>query len=205
MHRAALTEAGIRLLPRLTSFKGFYLAGGTALALQIGHRRSIDFDLFSVQPLPGRLLATAKRIFTGSTIMVTYAGPEQLDLNVDSVKVTLLHYPYAPAEPFVKYEGLDLASIPEIAAMKAFAIGKRMSYKDYVDWYFLLAEKRVALSDVINLAQQKFGGDFNDRLFLGQLISIDDIEEVPIEFLRQPVNKRSIQSFLRQTVQSFKI
>lgn len=205
MHRAALTEAGARLLPHLTRFKGYYLAGGTALALQIGHRRSVDFDLFSAQPLPDGLLAAAKLIFTGSIIAVTYAAPEQLDLDVDGLKVTFLNYPYTPVEPLTEYEGLNMASVMEIAAMKAFAIGKRMSYKDYVDWYFLLSEKHVALPDVIGLAQKKFGGDFNDRLFLGQLVSLNDIDELPIEFLRQPVAKQEVQLFLQQTVENFKL
>lgn len=205
MHREALTEAGTRLLPHLASFKGFYLAGGTSLALHIGHRRSIDFDLFSTEQLPDRLLAAAKRVFAESAIAVTYAAPEQLDLSVDGVKITFLTYPYAPVEPLTEYEGIGLATIAEIAAMKAFALGKRLSYKDYVDWYFLLSEKHVVLPDVIALAQKKFGGDFNDRLFLGQLVSFEDIAEVPIDFLRQPVDKHEIQSFLQQTVQDFKL
>lgn len=205
MHPEALTEKGTRLWPRLPRFKDFYLAGGTSLALQIGHRRSVDFDLFSTEQLPGTLLATAKRIFAGSAIAVTYAAPPQLNLEVDNVKVTFLHYPYPLIEPPVIYERLNLANITEIAAMKAFAIGKRLSYKDYVDWYFLLSEKHVALPEVIELAQKKFGGDFNDRLFLGQLVSFEDIEELPIDFLRQSVDKQETQSFLRQTVQNFKL
>ena len=76
--------------------------------------------------------------------------------------------------------------------MKAFAVGKRLAYKDYVDWYFLLKEKYVELEDVIPFCQKKFGNDFNDRLFLGQLASLEDIPTQKIDFLRDAVDRISI-------------
>lgn len=89
--------------------------------------------------------------------------------------------------------------------MKAFAIGKRMSYKDYVDWYFLLKEHYVELTDVITHAKQKFGNDFNDRLFLGQLVSLTEVPTQKIDFLRDEVDREIITKFLEITVKEFKI
>ncbi len=202
MHDEALTKDAAMLLPKFIRFKQFYLVGGTALALQMGHRLSVDFDLFSRESLSSRLLEQVKNVFVSEKLVVTYRSPEQLNVEINGVKTTFFFFDYPVIEPFVPYRGLSLASIREIAAMKAFAIGKRLSFKDYVDWYFMLKEKRVTLPDVISLAQKKFGGDFNDRLFLGQLVSLSDIPEQTIDFLLDKVSKEEIERFLKGVVQS---
>lgn len=80
-----------------------------------------------------------------------------------------------------------------------------MSYKDYVDWYFLLKERYIKLVDVITHANQKFGNDFNDRLFLGQLVSLPEVPMQKIDFLRDEVDRETITKFLETTVKGFKI
>lgn len=205
MHEKALTKEAIFLFPRFTKIKGFYLVGGTALALQIGHRISIDFDFFSSKDLPQNLLQQVKRVFPNSSISVTYRVPEQLNILIDNVQTTFLQYEYQVIDPFVSYQGICLASIREIAAMKALAVGRRLSYKDYVDWYFLLAEKHVSLEEMIPFCQKKFGDHFNDRLFLGQLVSMEDIPSQKINFLRGPVERDVIQQFLESTIRNFRL
>ncbi len=205
MHEQALTKQGAILLPRFAKFDGFYLVGGTALALQIGHRSSVDFDFFSSIELPGDLLAKIKRVFSPSLISVTYSAPEQLNVLIDGIKTTFLHYPYPVLDPFIPYSGIALASAQEIAAMKALSIGRRLSYKDYVDWYFLLKENLVKLEEVITFCQKKFGNDFNDKLFLGQLVSMQDIPTQKIDFLRDPVERHTIHELLESVVRDFKL
>ncbi len=200
MHDEALTESAAELFPHLSRFAGFYLAGGTALALQMGHRRSVDFDLFSPEPLPPRLLPLIKRV-TVRSLSVTYSSPEQLNVLAGDVKMTFLSFPYPVIDACVVYTGVPLASIREIAAMKAFSIGKRLSYKDYIDWYFMLKEKRITLAKTIAHAQKKFGGDFNDRLFVSQLVSLADVPTQAIDFLRDAVGKTDIEAFLKQAVE----
>jgi hypothetical protein len=201
MHEEALTERGKVLFPRLSRFDDFYLVGGTALALQIGHRQSVDFDLFTTQALPSHLLEKVKRTFPDCTVVTTYRTNDQLNVLLDNVKTTFFSYKYPVIDPFVSWQEVSLASVLEIAAMKAFSIGKRLSYKDYVDWYFLLLEEHVNLPEVIALAKKKFGHDFNDSLFLGQLVSFEDIQETPINFLREQVSRSTIEDFLRNYVQ----
>ena len=77
MHEEALTKEMAQMFPRFDRFEGFYLVGGTALALQIGHRISVDLDFFSFDPLPQNLLPQLKRTFAGSSIYVTYTSPDQ--------------------------------------------------------------------------------------------------------------------------------
>lgn len=205
MHEQALGKQAAALLPRFAKFKGFYLVGGTSLALQIGHRLSLDFDFFSSQELPRGLLTKIKRVFPASSISVAYSAPEQLNVLINDIKTTFLHYPYPVLDSFLVYSSVYLASTREIAAMKAFSIGKRLSYKDYVDWYFLLKEKHVKLEEVIAFCQKKFGNDFNSRLFLGQLVSLEDIPTQNIDFLRDPVERHTIQRFLESEVRNFKL
>ena len=203
MHDNALTKDATRLFPLFSKFEDFYLVGGTALALQIGHRVSIDFDLFSFKELPAGLLQKIRRVFPDSKREVTLRTLEQINILIDGIKTTFFHYPYHTVLPLVEYRKVPLASVYEIAAMKAFAIGRRLSYKDYVDWYLLLLANHVRLHEIITVAKKKFGGDFNDRLFLEQLVSLSDIHTAPIDYLRDPVDRSTIESFLEQTVRDF--
>lgn len=204
MHDESLTKETAALLPIFKRFEGYYLVGGTALALHIGHRVSVDFDFFSTAELPRNLLERVKYAFSGYTVTVTYAAAgEQLNCITDGVKMTFLHYPYPVIEPFTEYHGIALASIPEIATMKGFAVRKRIAYKDYVDWYFLLKEGFVTLENVIALAKQKYGNDFNDRLFLGQLISLADAPTQKIDFLKEEPTREIIEEFLKNCVKAY--
>lgn len=196
MHLNALTKASAALFSRCHRFSDFYLVGGTALALQIGHRLSVDFDFFSPEKLSTNLLIKVKRVFAGYTIQLTYRSPEQINLLIGGVKFTFFYYPYPLLYTLVTYKKVALASIQEIALMKALAVGRRLAYKDYVDWYFLLHEHEVKLHTVINGAQKKFNGDFNDRLFLSQLVSLEDIATQKIDFLRKPISRTEVEHFL---------
>ena len=65
----------------------------------------------------------------------------------------------------------------EIAATKAYTIGRRGAYKDYIDLYFILSQQHAMLTDIIDVAEKKFGFEFNSRLFLEQLVFLDDVED----------------------------
>lgn len=205
MHEEAFTDTAAKLFPLFNRFSDFYLVGGTALALHLGHRKSVDFDFFSEKELPSNLLSRVKRAFSPSPVVVTYRAFEQLNLTIAGIKTTFFYFSYPVIEPLLTYRGNAVASIHEIAAMKAFALGKRLAYKDYVDWYFLLKDQHVMLEQVIALAKKKFGGDFNDRLFLGQLVSFDEVSTQQIDFLRDPIDRETIETFLKTTVRSFKL
>ncbi len=205
MHEKAFTDTAAKLFPSFSRFTDFYLVGGTALALHLGHRKSVDFDFFTAKELSANLLGRVKRVFSSFPIVVTYRAFEQLNLTIAGIKTTFFYFAYPVVEPLITYRENKVASVHEIAAMKAFALGKRLAYKDYVDWYFLLKERHVTLSRVLELAQKKFGGDFNDRLFLGQLVSLEDVPTQEIDFLRDPVDRKTIETFLKTTVRDFKI
>lgn len=125
MHTEAVTKEGSRLLPALPAFNGFYLAGRTALALQIGHRVSVDFDFFSPDPIAGTLLTKAQRILALEPLTTVIDNSDQLTFLVSGLKITFLTYLFPLIDPLVSLGGLSVLSVTEIAAIKAYTIGRR--------------------------------------------------------------------------------
>lgn len=200
MHTEALTEEGLRLFPSLEEFDGFYLAGGTALALQIGHRISVDFDLFCDGPIDRTLLSKVKRIFTDVSVEPAINNPDELTTFVGQVKVTFLSYPFSLIEPVISMAGLKMLSVKEIGATKAYTIGRRGTYKDYVDLYFIIAGDHATLAEIISMAERKFGNEFNSRLFTEQLLFMDDVRDYNVDFLKVPVAPDGITAFFRDKI-----
>lgn len=200
MHREALTKDALALFPAFTSFPDFYLAGGTALALQIGHRVSVDFDFFTAKPLPRVLLTKVTKVFAAEPIAPLVNNSDQLTLLVHGVKVTFLTYPFPIVEPLVPVSGIAMLSVPEIGATKAYTIGRRGTFKDYVDLYWIIKEGHASLAEIVCLAEAKFDGDFNSRLFAEQLVFMEDLRDYEIDFLTKPVTAKSILSFFRAEV-----
>jgi hypothetical protein len=201
MHTEALSKDGLLLLPALPAFGEFYLAGGTALALQIGHRVSVDFDLFCRERIEGALLADAERIFAPEPLTPLVDNADQLTFLVRGVKLTFLHYPFPILEPLVSLDGLPALSVKEIAATKAYTIGRRGTYKDYIDLYFVLAERKARLAETIAMAERKFGAAFNSRLFAEQLLFLDDVRDYQIHFLKARVEPDEIIACFKKQIQ----
>lgn len=206
MHPEALTKEGKEIWPFLKKVPSdLYLAGGTALALQVGHRISVDFDFFTKDYLPKPLLSTVKKIFSGQSLNISVNNPDELTVFVNNIKVTFLRYPFPLVRLLKDFEGSKLLDAVEIAVTKAYTIGRRGSLKDYVDVYFVLLNKLTTLDEIINLAEQKYGGDFNSRLFLEQLVYLEDISDENINFLGKPVNKAKIAEFFKEEIKKIKL
>ena len=184
IHLEALTEQGKFIFPRLAQFPDFYLAGGTALALQIGHRVSVDFDLFSNIAIDKALLDEVKKVYHESAVSLSANNADELTIFIGDTKLTFLFYPFPVVGDTVTHEGVKMLSVPEIAATKAYTIGRRGSYRDYIDLSFVIAEGFAKLEDIISLAERKYGGEFNGRLFLEQLVYLSDVEDTQIKLLR---------------------
>ena len=199
MHEEILSPAQIGLLPLMKRFKReYYLVGGTAIALHIGHRRSIDFDLFKISAINHK--RNLDRIVAGGfDYQVTRRVTEQMNLLVNDVKVTFFQYPF-PVLPEDRFKDVfRLPSLVSLAAMKAYALGRRSKWKDYVDLYFLLTT-RFSLAEVSEKASSLFGELFSEKLFRAQLSYFDDIdyaEEVDY-LLDDPPSREEIQSSLAQ-------
>ena len=174
MHKEILSPAQVHLLPLVERFKkDFYLVGGTAIALHIGHRRSIDFDLFTFQEFENgkikRIISKEARI---NNIMRDEEG--QYTIIVNGVHMTFFQYPFLiPAKHWFQ-RIIKMPDLLTLAAMKAYALGRRAKWKDYVDLYFIM-EKYHGASAIVEKAHALFGKEFNEKLFREQLTFFQDI------------------------------
>ena len=175
MHSEILNDRQMLLLPLMSQFRReYYLVGGTAIALYIGHRRSIDFDLFKPSAINHK--RNLEKISSSSfEYLVTRRVSEQMNLIINDVKVTFFQYPF-PVIPNAKYESyFRLPSLLQLAAMKAYALGRRSKWKDYVDLYFLLCN-HFTISEISNVAAQLFGELYSEKMFRSQLCYFDDVD-----------------------------
>lgn len=205
MHPEALNSEGQEVFPMLKNFRTFYLAGGTAMALQLGHRVSVDFDLFSQKELVDSLLPAVEKVFSGHKVVARVNNKDELTVFVGGIKITFLSYPFPVLRDFIEYEGLNILALPELAATKAYTIGRRGSFKDYIDLYFSVMDKAVTLPEVIELAEEKYGLAFNSRLFLEQLIYLEDIADTDITFLKEPTSKKELEYFFSKEIKKIEL
>jgi len=155
----------------------YYLAGGTALALQIGHRESFDFDLFRSKAITFTLKNKIIKAFADSQPQMLVDTADELTLTVDNIKITLLNYYWAPLFALVKVKGvIPLLSIRDIATTKAYALGRRGNYRDYFDLYVIIKDGYATLKEIVNWSEKKYGGVFSQRMLLEQLVFIGDLE-----------------------------
>ena len=152
----------------------FYLVGGTAIALHIGHRRSIDFDLFKLSALNHKKNID-KLNASGLSYTITRRVEEQMNLIINGVKVTFFQYPFEikATEKFEKV--FRLPSLLDLAAMKAYALGRRSKWKDYVDLFFLL-NGHFTVEEICHRATEIFGDLYSEKLFRSQLCYFDDVD-----------------------------
>lgn len=117
-----------------TNFTEYYLAGGTALSLQIGHRNSVDLDYFTKVNFDTQtLLKKIKSIFENEEVAVTYEEENTLWLIIDGVKLSFIKRESDLIEDFISEEVFKMASVKDILIMKLGAICNRSEYKDYYD------------------------------------------------------------------------
>lgn len=175
MHDEILNADQLKLLPLMAQFRReYYLVGGTAIALHIGHRRSVDFDMFKMSSINHKKNLD-RIIAAGFAHQVTRRVDEQMNLLVGGVKVTFFQYPF-PVVPEDRFENVfRLPSLISLAAMKAYALGRRSKWKDYVDLYFLLTQ-HFTLAEISCKATELFGELFSEKLFRAQLSYFEDID-----------------------------
>lgn len=196
MHKEIFSDKQLKHLPLVREFKReFYLVGGTAIALYLGHRRSIDFDLFKNSPLHPKRIITKISSFN-YRYQVTRRVSEQLNVTVDDVTFTFFEYPYKINAGNSLEDILRLPSLIDLAAMKAYALGRRSKWKDYVDFYFLLKD-HFTISQISDRAVEIFDQMFSQKLFRAQICFFEDINySEPVELLSYAPSSEEIKQFL---------
>ncbi|MCH5686373.1 nucleotidyl transferase AbiEii/AbiGii toxin family protein [Niabella sp. W65] len=158
LHQETVNKEMWELLQRLMKdehLKDFALVGGTALSLKIGHRLSIDIDLFTTKDFDSSKMSEYLRVNYGA---VVYRCPNNAVLShIDKIKVDMIAHKYPLCRPLEIQEGVRLVSLEDIGAMKLHAIiqsGKRL--KDFIDMYFLL--EQTPLKTYLDAYEKKYQG-----------------------------------------------
>ena len=179
LHTEVLPDHSLELLkiisPILTK-EGFYLAGGTALALQRGHRISVDLDFFSEDAFDPNALARLLGKVTASSPTIIQQTSGSLCMALADTKVELLHYPYPHIIPPTTIAGILLASLADITAMKLSAATNRGSKKDFIDIATLLDS--FSLHEMLSFHQIKFPST-DIFTVIKSLTYFDDAEQEP--------------------------
>ncbi len=177
--------------------KNFYLAGGTALAIQLGHRQSIDLDWFSKSPFSNSDLK--KELASLGNFRLDNEAVGTINGLLDGVRVSFFYYDYGLLFPFILFEGVNLADERDIAAMKIDAISSRGSKKDFVDVYFLL--EKYQLPELVSFFEKKYSGiKYNKLHILKSLIYFNDAEDEPMPRMFKRIEWRKIKEKIKETV-----
>ena len=200
-----LEEERQEVFKKLKSFSSqFVLAGGTAIMLQIGHRKSFDFDCFcEAAELPFDLLTKVNKVF-GRSLKIVFESSEILIIRTEKeIDISFVAHPFKILRPVIRTSWISLFHLDDLVANKAYTIGRRNTWRDYVDLFFFLKWRLYSIEKIIALAKEKFGGEFNEKLFLGQLVYFGDIKIVPTFFLKESYTDDEIKSFLEKGVEAY--
>jgi len=200
-----LDTSRIEVWKRLVEFKDVgILAGGTALSMQINHRISYDFDVFTDKPIDDRFLLKLKKIFWEYEVEpMVDTGDELTVMLSGNVKLSFVYFPFVKLEKAVETDSLDLFSINDLLANKAYALGRRKTWRDYVDIYWALKNNLIDLKKLITITEQKFDGVFSTKLFLEQLVYFSDVAEIEVDWTGEKVENEDIKKYLFDEVTNY--
>jgi Nucleotidyl transferase AbiEii toxin, Type IV TA system len=173
----ASTETTLCSLRDAHLLEHFYLAGGTALALQFGHRLSLDLDFFSPEHFNEEALV--QQLGTLAEFAVAAKAPYTLHATVQETKVSFLGYAYPMLFPTNKYLDVAVADPRDIACMKVSAIASRGTKRDFVDLY--VSAERYGLKEILRLFDWKYTQTHYSRVhILKSLTFFADAEKDPM-------------------------
>lgn len=176
LHKEIFTQEQINLLPLIKEFsKDFTLVGGTAIALHIGHRRSIDFDLFLNGDFNNvKIKRKISRLCKRKIERIYVDEPGQYTISLYGVRITFFNFPY-DIKSLVRLDRIiKIPNLLTLAALKAFALGRRPKWKDYVDLYFII-KNYYSINEIVKKGKEIFGNEFNEKIFREAIVYFKDI------------------------------
>lgn len=168
----------LKVLQALPLLKETRLVGGTALALQLGHRKSVDLDFFGDLAIP---FEEIHQILAAQHDITVIQKSKNINIyEVDHVKIDFVNYSYEWIDDVILEEGVRLASLKDIAAMKVTAIIGRGTKKDFIDLFYLL--KYFSLEEILGFYQEKYP-DGSMFLAMKSLSYFNDAEADPMPYM----------------------
>ena len=203
MHRDCFTEKGWKILHDLGGIFNkcsAVLAGGTAIALQIGHRISVDLDFFTTKPFKVEAIIS-DIIKTENSFRILSESEDHLTADVGGVKVSLFRYEYPFLQKPLIFENARIAGLPDIAAMKIIAINQRGTRRDFIDLYCILQE--LPFHKIACHMVKRFGKERINPVNIGKsLVYFSDAESEPEpRYLEgKTVRWEAVKKFFKQHV-----
>jgi hypothetical protein len=179
----------------------FYLAGGTALALHIGHRLSDDFDFFTLENFDNDHLASTLSGL-GKFERLTEAE-NTLHGRIAEVNISFLGYRYPPLKELIQDGHIKIAGIVDIACMKLSAMAARGSRKDFIDLFFIL--KQYSLNELFSWYKEKYQIPDYDYVLLKSLIYFPEADEDPMPVMTKKITWDHIKDELMKEVRKYQI
>jgi predicted nucleotidyltransferase component of viral defense system len=179
-------------------FNGFNLVGGTSLALQIGHRFSVDIDMFGLGEIDE--FEFVDELSNFGKVIIIKKSKNVLILSVNGIKVDFVNYKYPLLEEIAIIENIRLVSDKDIAAMKLNAIAGRGSRKDFIDLHYLL--QKYSLKEMISFYNTKYE-DGSEFMVLKSLTYFEDAECEEIPILFQKLDWAEIKLAIQKALNDF--
>ena len=139
-----------------------------------------------------------------SKIEVLINTPDELTFIAhNQIKISFIFFPFKRKyKPVNAENSISLSSYKDIASDKAYVIGRRPEYRDYID-LFVILKNGFSLKRVIVDAKEKFAGEFSEKLFLSQLIYFEDLKDFTVEFIKEKYSVDEINGFFKQAVLNY--
>ena len=201
LHYETVDEGTLGLLKQLQSLdilSEMRLVGGTSLALQIGHRKSIDIDLFGILNVEFDILIDELK--TLGEVVLLKNSKNIHSLLINDIKVDIVNYNYKWLKNKMTIDNIYFATIEDIAAMKLNAIMGRGSKKDFIDLYFIL--KNYTLSTLIDLYSQKYH-DGSIFLVVKSLAYFDDADEQEMPFMFHNTSWQTMKNNIKKALADY--
>jgi len=206
MHKECFTKKGWQVWTKYNKMFVKYnaiLAGGTALALHIGHRISEDLDFFTAKAFKVESIISNLRKYSDSFSIMS-EGEDFITVILDGVKVSLFKYDYPFIDKISSYKGIRIASINDVASMKIIAINQRGTKRDFIDLFFILQE--TPFHKIADNMISRFGIDRINPLHIGKsFVYFSDAESnpEPLYIKGKDVNWEKIKIFFRSHTKQF--
>ena len=200
MHTECLPGKGLKVLKGLTGLlcrHDFVMAGGTALALQLGHRMSVDLDFFTEKPFStDEIFRGIKKLNVSAEVMQEEKGT--LTVIIDGVKTSFFYLPYPFLQEKKSVFGAAVAGVLDIASMKIIAVCQRGAKRDFIDIYFIL--KDIPFTKVAENMLGRYGTERINPTHIGKsLLFFNDAEadSEPVYLGKHP-DWESVKKFFRK-------
>ena len=204
LHFELLPENTRKIFEDLVKFEPqSILGGGTAIMLLFGHRRSFDLDIFVNKPIPKRLLLKLKTVYQNKLSRPLVDTQDELSVIISpDTKISFIFFPFKSLHSIINTDSIDIFSPEDLASNKAYVIGRRGAWRDYVDLFFLL-KYGVDFERVIIEAKKRFGGAFSEKLFLEQLTYFNDLKDFTVDYLGESYQPNEIQDYFKELARNF--